>query len=143
MMEQEKAIQEHRVSLKKKEKIIGIVIIGLMIVGVVTLAFGAFRGGVYLDLQSDDYMTDDGIAYRDLENATYTYEGSELAELSNLSGWFVASGLVLVVIGYAMFVVFGVLVPSNTKAHEMYCDGLGEKTHCPECGLKLSRLEKK
>ena len=143
MMKQEKAIQEHRVSLKKKEKIIGTAIIGLMIVGVVTLAFGAFRGGAYINLQSDDYMTDDGIAYRDLENATYTYEGSELDDLSKQSGWFVASGLVLVGVGYAMFMVFGALVPANTKAHEMYCDGLGEKTHCPECGLKLSRLEKK
>ena len=25
---------------------------------------------------------------------------------------------------------------------ERLCDGTGEKKYCPECGLKLSRLEK-
>ena len=143
MKGQEKAVQEYRESLKTKEKILGIVIIGLMLVGVVTLAFGAFRQGVYLDLQSDDYMTDDGIAYRDLENATYTYEGAELDDLSTSMLWFIGIGGGMAAIGYAMFIVFAALIPTGTKAHEMYCDGLGEKTHCPECGLKLSKLEKK
>jgi hypothetical protein len=30
----------------------------------------------------------------------------------------------------------------DKKKHRMHCDGMGEKKYCPECGLKLSRLEK-
>ena len=142
-MTMEKEMSEHRKSLKRAELIIGSIAVGLMLIGAMIVLIGAMKQMAYLEIQADDHMTDDSIPYRDLDNATYTWELSELEDLFDDHTNLLIFGAVFVGLGYVAVLVMGATIPSGTKAHKLYCDGTGEKTHCPECGLKLSKLEKK
>jgi len=154
MDEKKELIREMRESMKKAEKVVAFGVVALMVVGCMILLYAAFVSVAYVNIMSDDHMTDDGIAYRDLDNATYTWSGSEITEMMEDNTWVLAVGAALIGMGYVAMLVYAALMPSGTKSHTIYCrqwqneqfagkDGLEDMKYCPECGLKLSKLDKK
>ena len=115
----------------------------LAVIGGVVLMSGLSENAMYNTLKDDEYLTDDGLAYRDMGNATYTYPVSEIDKLAEQSGWAIVGGLALLVASAGLVVSIAWVMPEKTEIHTMLCNRTDEKTHCPECGLKLSRLEKK
>jgi hypothetical protein len=86
-------------------------------------------------------------------NATYTYPVAEIDELGETSNRVIFAGGVMM--GASLVVAFAVawVVPEKKEIHSLLCrqwqdekfagkDGPEDMTYCPECGLKLSRLEK-
>ena len=115
----------------------------LAVVGMVILMSGLSESAMYNTLKDDEYLTDDGLAYRDMGNATYTYPVSEIDKLAKQSDWAIAIGIIVLAASACFVLAMSLVMPERTEIHTMLCDGTGDKTHCPECGLKLSRLEKK
>ena len=111
--------------------------------GAVILMSGLSESAMYNTLKDDEYLTDDGLAYRDMGNATYTYPVAEIDKMAKQSDWAIAIGIIVLVASTCCVLAVTYVMPERTEMHSMLCDGAGEKTHCPECGLKLSRLEKK
>ena len=115
----------------------------LAVIGGVVLMSGLSENTMYNTLKDDEYLTDDGLAYRDMGNATYTYPVSEIDKLADQSDWAIVGGLALLVASAGLVISIAWVMPEKTEIHTMICNQTDEKTHCPECGLKLSRLEKK
>ena len=151
MDEKKEPIREMREKMKKAEKVVSFGVVALLVVGCMILLYAAFASVAYINIMTDDHMTDDGIAYRDLENATYTWSGSEITEMMEDNTWVMAIGAALAGMGYVAMLVMAALIPSDTKSHAIYCKQWetpedpdeAKFKYCPECGLKLSRLEKK
>lgn len=127
--------------MERNRVAIAMVSLVLLFLGVMGVLSCANATSVYLGLIDEEHMTDSGIAYRDLENATYTYDRNYLEEqIDNVRVLTVLSAVPLMVglgIFYAMMAM-----PNGKDDHRRFCDGTSEKKYCPECGLKLSRLEK-
>lgn len=109
------------------------------------LGAGLLFGGlatqtIYDVLQSDEYLTDDGLPYRDMNNATYTYPSSELDRLGEGATWQIYGGAML--LGSTIAIVGAMIyaLPPKKDEHQLRCKGTGEWKYCPECGLKLSKL---
>lgn len=142
-MDEKKTREEHE-RLKKRENLAEVVSMVILLVGVIVVVLGALSGPTYLTMMDTDHLTDDGIAVRDLENATYTWTADELKEKHDAQGKILLVGAVIGAIGIVMFYTVAAINPANTtkKAHKIYCDGTGEKKYCPECGEKMSELNK-
>ena len=143
--EEIKTPREEHDRLKKREGVALVTIAYIALIGGCLVILGLVQVGFYDGMKSYDYLTDDGIAYRDLQNATYTYEPIELDELRNDCYLVAIIGGGVLGAAITAFAILAYINPANTsvKAHKIHCDGTYEKTHCPECGLKLSKLEKK
>ena len=99
----------------------------------------------------DDHMTDDGIAYRDIDNATYTWAREEIEERIDNNFKAVMIGGACVAATYVGFLVLAALTPSKEKDHKRYCTDLSPYTitgwenvevkYCPECGIDLKKLK--
>ena len=120
-------------------------------IGFAVYAGGVLYNAVVSDISDDDHMTDPGIAMRDLENATYTWEPDELRDMRMTGYYVVFVGLAIVVAGGGCVVALAVMNDYQDN-HRMLCrqwqdetyageDGEQKMTYCPECGLKLSKLE--
>lgn len=114
----------------------------LALIGGVVLLSGLSEKTMYNTLKDDEYLTDDGLPYRDMGNATYTYPASEINELAERSDWAVALGIIVLVASAVVVLSIAWVMPEKREIHSMLCKGDGDKDYCPECGLKLSRLEK-
>ena len=90
------------------------------------------------DMVRFDHLTDPSIPAKDLDNATYTYTAQELLKMVDLPIFILFGGLAIMMVGFAMLYVN----PSDKDLHIGQCKGSDKWTYCPECGLKLSRLEK-
>ena len=112
-------------------------------IGAVIVMSGLSDSARYNTLKDDEYLTDDGLAYRDMDNATYTYPVSEINKLAKQSDWAIAIGIIVLVASACLVFSIAWVMPEKTEIHTMLCNRTDEKTHCPECGLKLSRLKKK
>ena len=124
---------------RKRATAIAIACLCLIGTGVALVLVGAMHTSVY---PADfDHITDKSLAVRDIENATYTWTAEEIDEQAD-------KGLAIMIIG-GLFAAAGYpllfVVPRETELHKMYCEieEYGPCKYCPECGLKLSRLEKK
>ena len=103
----------------------------------------------FYELRGDEYMDDPTIPFNERDNATYTFTDEWLSDRYNLLMWVAMPGLVLYVVGIGvLFLGDGVM--SDRSVHKAYCkittrygDTYPTWKYCPECGLKLSRLEKK
>ncbi len=133
---------------------------GLAIAGLVLILVGVFWATVcmaepsmYQKLRSDDYMDDPTIPFNERDNATYTFTDEWLSEQYNRLIWWVMPGAILIACGYAMVYLPGLIGIDEKTIHKEFCrqwqnekysseDGPKDMTYCPECGLKLSRLEK-
>ena len=141
-----KLIQEHR-EVMAKRRTFGMVIVALMVVfGAVAVLAPMLAIAPIAQLADDEHMTDDGIAYRDLANATYTYTAEELLDMAQSGQTPILIGAGVLVSSYLMFIILGLLTPSTTKDHKRYCDidptDMIDAKYCSECGLKLSELDK-
>ena len=125
--------------LRMRGKNIELTALCIMLAGGLGLLVAMFMGQGYVDLVSDDHITDQDMPVRDLENATYTYTADELlSRFQHVLPLLVAS-MTAFASGGIMLAVTG---PSEANFHKLHC-GEGDQKYCPECGLKLSRLEKK
>ena len=115
----------------------------LAMIGAVILMSGLSESAMYNTLKDDEYLTDDGLAYRDMGNATYTYPVSEIDQMAKQSDWAIAIGIIVLVASTCFVLAMALVMPERTEIHTMLCNQTDEKTHCPECGLELSKLEKK
>ena len=129
-------------SYKRREKAIMTVAIMTLVVGYAMFIVANLQADGYENMKSYDHLTDDGIAYRDLDNATFTWTSEELDKLHDDTYYVQWLGGSIIGIGLAILFAGMILIPSDKKTHKIQCDGSGEKKYCPECGLKLSRLEK-
>ena len=153
MTKEEKTVQEKiaawREENSKTISWIGTIGLATIVVGFAFSLIGGLSADMYLQFQDDEYLTDDGIAYRDMGNATYTYPVSEFNDRYMDYRLWLYGGIAVMSVGMAL--VFGMLfvLPSNTESHRIYCKKWESEPvsmhfkYCPECGLKLSRLEKK
>ena len=138
-------------NLKKKMDLVGFIGLALVVVGG-AIALWALMMPLSAMLPDNDHITDKGMPVRDLDNATYTWTAEEFEKiLDRQSDWFVA-GLIFLVPGIALFYAMISIAPSEKKLHLIGCKkakdyqfcpeyGAANK-YCPECGLKLSRLER-
>ena len=141
-----KLIQEHR-EVMAKRRTVGLVVVAAMVVlGAIAILAPILAYGPILQLVDDEHMTDDGIAYRDLDNATYTYTAEELLDMVRSGQSLTVLGAGIVASSYIAFIIVGALTPSKTKDHKRYCDidptDMIDAKYCSECGLKLSELDK-
>ena len=151
--EEIKTPREEHDRLKKREQIALVAIGYIALIGGVVLIFAVVQAGFYEQIQSNDYLTDDGIAYRDLQNATYTYEQGELNDLRDNAYTGAVVGGAIFGAAVTAFFIMAYINPANTtiRAHKIYCHSWetaenpeeAKFKHCPECGLKLSKLEEK
>ena len=145
--------KEERARMKRTRLGIGSIALVLLLLGAFGMLWTATTSTVYADLVNEDHMTDSGIAYRDLDNATYTYDReyieNKVDDLANL----MLLSIIPLFVGMAIFYVM-IVMPDERDEHRLFCrqwqnekfagnDGLEDMKYCPECGLKLSRLEKK
>ena len=145
-MSDKEEIAKYRETMKKRESIGMGIAVGLLLIGVAFVFASVLHSGFATQVMNEDHLTDDGIAYRDMDNATYTWTTEELRDKLDDSVWLLAFGAGLAVSGYVMFIVVGILTPSKKKDHKRYCEVdaaiLEKSKYCSECGLKLSLLEK-
>lgn len=132
---------EERKRLKRNRGVIALVAFVLLILGAFGVLHAANSAAVYMALIDEDHMTDPGIPYRDLENATYTYDRQYLEEQVENTNNLMLICVIPVFIGTGVFYTL-LAMPNGKDDHRRFCDGTSEKKYCPECGLKLSRLEK-
>ena len=135
-MDEKKGIKE---KIGKRNKLAAEVAVILLIYGFAAILGGLFLTMPYNNIKDIDHMTDQGISVRDMDNSTYTVTGEWLDDRIMEMFFFVALGSGMAILGLGI----GVMLPKKEDTHRLECDGTGDKTHCPECGLKLSRLEKK
>lgn len=112
------------------------------VLGAAVLMGGLTQKGMYNALKDDEYLTDDGLPYRDMANATYTYPASEIDEMAEDGNWSIALGIIILAACAIIVLVVVCIMPEKKEIHSMLCNGNGEKEFCSECGLKLSELEK-
>ena len=146
MTKEEKSEEKHwkKYKSKRDNAIMLMVYCALLaVIGSVILMSGLSESAMYNTLKDDEYLTDDGLAYRDMGNATYTYPVSEIDKMAKQSDWAIAIGIIVLVASVCFVLAMAHVMPERTEIHTMLCNRTDEKTHCPECGLKLSRLEKK
>lgn len=93
----------------------------------------------FASLKDVDHLTDDGIAVRDIDNGTYTFDGDYLDDRMDMSWIPYALGLGILVSAW----LINHMAPSDKSIHESYCDGSAKKRFCAECGVRLSKLKKK
>lgn len=138
---EEKGLKKYKA---KRENVIFLVVYCFLFAGLGALVFlgGVNEATMYQALKSDKYLTDDGLPYRDMANATYTYPAAEIDKLAESSNWMMAFGAL--VFAASIIILFAILwiAPEKKEIHMMLCKGQGEKEYCSECGLKLSKLEK-
>ena len=130
---------------KRNDKVgfIGLLVLEGIVIGLGVVLAGMAIHGIYNVLESDEYLTDDSLPYRDMDNATYTYPATELARLAEGGTWLIFVGVAVLGASLAAALVFIIAVPGLKDEHLLRCHGDGEAKYCPSCGLKLSRLEKK
>ena len=157
-LEEKKKTKEEKHWKKYKEKGWNGTMIAMYCLIFVGLGAILFMGALaekemYRVLKDDDYLTDDGLPYRDMANATYTYPVAEIDELAESSNWLLAMGGVLMAASVILLVAMLGVMPEKKEIHSMLCrqwqeekfagkNGYEDMTYCPECGLKLSKLEK-
>lgn len=137
---------------KRNESMSSVLIMVLygIVIGAVIVVAGLSMNGMYQTLKDDKYLTDDGLPYRDMVNATYTYPAKEIDRLSDGGLWLIAGGIALMGGGAAVAFAVMIVHPDTKDLHRSLCKAYPgiEKTdpkikYCPECGLKLSKLKKK
>lgn len=90
-------------------------------------------------MMDEDHITDKGIAIRDKNNATYTWTHHEFDEQSQAGFCAVFAGGASLAVAFAL----AFASPSKKQLHKLGCKGSDEWKYCPECGIKMSELEKK
>jgi hypothetical protein len=128
---------EKLVSRKKAQTWVCIVVLAAGIASV--LASVVFIMLEPLSLMDRDHITDQDMPIRDYDNVTYTWSAEELADRAERGTPLLLIGLGMFLAGYAFLFV----LIDDKQVHRLHCTGDGEWKYCPECGLKLSRLEKK
>jgi len=142
----EKTVQE---KWNERDRALAIIALGLILIGALWAMASMAEPSVYMKLRSDDYMNDPTIPFNERDNATYTFTDEWLSEKYNRLMWWVVPGAILLVCGYAMVYLPGLVGINEKTIHKEFCK-IPEKfedehptwRYCPECGLKLSRLEK-
>ncbi len=127
--------------VQKNKKLLGAAGMILIVIGGAIVLIAALPLGIYPEMMDEEHITDDSIPIRDMDNVTYTYEKEWFDQKEEDARYYVLAGCIPVAAGYALLLATGAFV-DDRKNHRMHCDGTGEKRYCPECGLKLSRLEK-
>ena len=155
-LDEKKKVERHWKAYKQKNGN-GLIVLryGLVFVGLGGLVFlgGIQEKDMYQILKDDEYLTDDGLPYRDMANATYTYPVEKLDEMAEQSNWMIFAGAALMGASVVVTLAVAWVIPEKKEIHSMLCrqwqdeqfagkDGPEDMTYCPECGLKLSRLEK-
>lgn len=132
--------REHAEKMNKVRSGIGVIGIVILLLGALAMLYSLGPMSVIEKLVDEEHMTDDGIAYRDLDNATYTYDRAWIE--NELDTWlnYMLATLVPIMVGIALFYVY-MFMPGGRAFHKAHCDGAGEAKYCSECGLKLSRLD--
>ena len=133
--------------LMRKRIVLMFAVVAIMIGGMLAIfAIGAAQ--TFFELRSDDYMNDPAIPYNERDNATYTFTDEWLSDKYNLLMWVAVPSVILYVVGCGLLFL-GDGVMSDQSVHKAYCKKWESEPlsmhfkFCPECGLKLSRLEKK
>jgi hypothetical protein len=135
----EKTMQE---KMNQRIKLLGACSLLLIVLGGAFALAQASAVSTYWDLRSDDYMDDPTMPFNERENATYTFTDQWLKDTYWRLIWYAVPGLIMYLVGIVVFYTRD-LVVNEKEIHKTFCKGEGEKKYCPECGLKLSRLEKK
>ncbi len=145
-VEREKTIQE---KWNQRQKGLAIGALGLILIGAMWAIACMAEPSVLMKLRSDDYMDDPTIPFNERDNATYTFTDEWLSERYDRLIWWCVPGVILLACGYAMVYLPGLAGINEKTIHKEFCKmpELFETEHptwryCPECGLKLSRLEK-
>jgi len=133
--------KDFREQVKVRKSVAGLCGLLILALGAIVVLWASFQMSFYSELLSDDHMTDPAIPYNELENATYTFENEWLMEKVDGSLFILLFGAMLFVPGYIIF-VFAESLFGDKMMHREFCKGSSEGKYCPECGLKLSRLEK-
>ena len=144
-------IEEYRKTMKRRRDICSMLLLGAILVGLAVMFVPLLSNTGLRGVMDDDHMTDDSIAYRDLENATFTWSAEEINELVDDNYYVAMLGGAIVASTYVGFLVLSALTPSKEKDHKRYCTDLSPYTitgwenvevkYCPECGIDLKKLK--
>jgi hypothetical protein len=127
--------------VKKNARIVGGVGLIVLLVGLVVLFMAIFTMFDKM-IPDNEHITDQDLPVRDIKNATYTWTADEIKDMVDEKTGFLVMGGAIAAVGMGIFYSAAVIEPSSIKMHKIGCAGQGEKKYCPECGLKLSRLER-
>lgn len=137
------AIKEYREGMKKRELWGMALAVGLLLIGILLVFVSIFSTDFALRIMDDDHLTDDSIAFRDMDNATYTWTAEELEDMMDDGRAFLFFGAGVALSGYVAFIIVRILVPSKEKDHKRYCEITAPEgsKYCPECGIDLKKLK--
>jgi len=142
--------KELKESMKKKRKIGGLIaILGLyaVVIGVGLMFIGLFEAQALDRWLDDEHMADPSMPYNEVQNATYVITPDDLDGLLVTSQSFAVAGIVFLGLGVAICGTLVAVVPSKKEQHKLVCTEPTymdpDNLYCPECGLKLSLLDKK
>ena len=138
-MKNEKEYSEIVEKELKKKNVMEATFLVLLVLGVFVVLLGLFFNPI--PTTDIDHLTDPSIAVRDLDNATYTWTADEITTSAKNKAYVVFLGVGLIMAAYPL--IF--LTTGDREFHKRYCEPVDPSSskYCPECGLKLSRLEKK
>lgn len=139
-MDEKKTEKTMAQKMRLRNELVTAMGLGLMLLGAMWVVVTMAEPNVYLKLRSDEYMDDPTIPYNERDNATYTFTDDWFSETHNRLIWWSVPGIIIFALGVIPFYM-GDLMFRDTEIHKQCCKG-GEARYCPECGLKLSRLEK-
>ena len=121
---------------------------GMIAIGAIILLFAAMQSIGFAGIINDKYLTDDGLPYNEMENATYTISLKEIHAINEHNLWLVTIGLVTLGCGYVSYIIGMIMVPSKKEEHIANCEYEITKAsdtveYCPVCGIKLKDCKKK
>ena len=132
-----------------RKRVVLVLAFAAIVIGGMLAIYAMGAAQSFFELRSDDYMNDPTIPFNERDNATYTFTDEWLSDRYNHLMWVAMPGLVLYVVGVGVLFL-GDAIISDQSVHKAYCkitarygDTYPSWKYCPECGLKLSKLEKK
>jgi hypothetical protein len=133
-MEKEKET-EKEVLWKQKKRVEGVAAI-MLLSGLVVILFSLFSS-MNINLVDEKHITDPSMPISEKDNITYTWTAKELEH--QMDKWLPGAlvGIGMLVGAYPLFFI----TVGDKKFHKLHCHGSAEWKYCPECGLRMSRLE--
>ena len=128
--------------VRKNTRYLAIGLLCVLLFGAMLLFFGMINTIAYQNMKDPTHFSDPNIKYSDMKNASFTWTRQEINSEMQVWAYLGIFGGGLVAGGYVLALVF----PSEKDFHKLGCKEIqeyGNIKYCPECGLKLSELEKK
>ena len=125
--------------IRRDSRFVGAVALGMMIGGGFLGLFATGFVGGLATMIDNNHLTDPDTPVSELENATYTFSPDDIIDDVWQFSLMMIAGVTIMVSGLIVVAA----LPDSKDLHIAICKGHGEVRYCPECGLRLPRLEER